>query len=117
MERFGKGVRYHEAIRHNGILYLSGVTATDAGDTIRTQARSVLAKIEDMLNKYGSSKDCILHADIYLRDSRDVGAFNEEWDRWICREMSPTRALIVTKLGREPILVEIVVTAAYDDRI
>lgn len=115
MERFGKGIRYHEAIRHNGILYLSGITATDAGDTIRMQARSVLVKIEDMLNKYGSSKDNILHADVYLRDSRDVGAFNEEWDRWICEETSPTRALTVTKLGREPILVEIVVTAAYNE--
>ena len=115
MERFGKGIRYHEAIRHNGVLYLSGVTATDAGETIGTQTRAVLAKIEGMLNRYGSSKDRMLHANVYLRDSCDVGAFNEEWDHWICAETSPTRALTVTRLGREQILVEIVVTAVCDE--
>lgn len=114
MERFGKGIRYYDVICHNGVLYLSGVTATEAGDTIAMQAGAVLAKIEETLKAHGSSKGSILHADVYLRNAEDVAAFNTEWDRWINTETAPTRALMVTRLGREPILVEIVITAACD---
>ena len=116
MERFEKNSRYHQVIRHEGILYLSGQTATDAGDDILSQSKATLNKIDQLLGKYGSDRTYILHADVYLQNQEDVSAFNAVWEQWIDSETAPTRACIVSKMGRDSILVEVVVTAAVKDQ-
>ncbi len=112
MERFGGNGRYHDAVVHNGVVYLSGQTATEAGDDITLQSQQTLDKVRKLLEEHGSDRDHILHADVYLREQADVAAFNAVWDAWIQKETAPTRACMVCKLGRTPILVEVVVTAA-----
>lgn len=112
IERFEGNGRYHNVIRWKDMLFLSGQTATEAGDTAAEQAKACLKKIDGLLEKYGSDKNHILHADVYLREQKDSAAFNQVWDAWMDAETAPTRALVVSQLGREPILVEIVVTAA-----
>lgn len=112
IERFESNGRYHNVIRFQDILFFSGQTATDAGDGIEAQAAGVLRKIDALLDQYGSDKRHILHADVYLRNQNDVVSFNNVWDGWIDPAAAPTRACIVTALGRPQILVEIVVVAA-----
>lgn len=112
MERFAGNGRYHEAIIHNGVLYLSGQTATEVGDDIASQTAAVLRKVENLLERLGSDRAHILHADVYLREQEDVAAFNAVWDQWVEKGKEPTRACMVVKLGRAPILVEVVVVAA-----
>ena len=112
MERYEGNGRYHNAIICNGMLFLSGQTATEAGDEIALQSKRTLEKIEELLIKYGSDKSHILHADVYIRDQKDVPAFNAVWDEWVDSESAPTRACMVANLGRPPILVEVVVVAA-----
>lgn len=112
MERYEGNGRYHNAIICNGFLFLSGQTATEAGDDIALQAARTLEKVSDALDRYGSDKDHILHADVYVREPDDVQTFNAAWDAWINPENAPTRACMVADLGRPPILVEVVVTAA-----
>lgn len=111
IERFGQGVRYHDAVCCNGFLFLSGLTDTDAGASIEEQAEGVLKKADVMLQKYGSDKDHILRAEVFVRNQEDVAGFNAVWDRWIHRETAPARYLAVSQLGREAILIEVVLTA------
>ena len=115
IERYEGNGRYHNVLCWNDMLFLSGQTATEAGNTIEEQARGVLKKIDSLLNQYGSDSEHILHADIFLKKREDVSAFNEIWDTWVNKGHEPTRALVISELGREPILVEIVVTAAIVD--
>lgn len=115
MKHFEGKERYHEVILHNGVLYLSGQTATEAGDDIVRQSAAALEKVSNLLARYGSDRAHILHADVYLREQKDVATFNAVWDQWVEKGKEPTRACMVTKLGRTPILVEIVVTAATKD--
>jgi len=112
MERYDGNGRYHNAIIYNGLLFLSGQTATEAGDDIALQSAQTLEKVSKALNQYGSDKDHILHADVYVRDQDYVGAFNAAWDAWVNPETAPTRACMVTGLGRPAILVEVTVIAA-----
>ena len=112
MERFIGNGRYHEAIIHNGVLHLSGQTATEAGNDIIGQSVATLRKVEDLLKRLGSDRAHILHADVYLREQEDVAAFNAVWEQWVEKGKEPTRACMVTRLGRTPILVEVVVVAA-----
>lgn len=115
MQRFEGNGRFHQAIIHNGVLYLSGQTASDVGDDITLQSEKTLEKVDAQLKKFGSDRTKILHADVYVRDQKDVAAFNAVWDKWVVKGTEPTRACMVTKLGRDPILVEVVVTAAVEE--
>lgn len=112
IKRYEGNGRYHNAVICNGMLFLSGQTATEAGDEITSQSKRTLEKVEELLIKYGSDKSHILRTDVYIRDQHDVPAFNAVWDEWIDSERAPTRACMVTGLGRAPILVEVVVIAA-----
>lgn len=112
IERYGGNGRYHNAIICNEMLFLSGQTATEAGDEITLQSKRTLEKIEELLMLHGSDKSHILHTDVYIRDQKDVPAFNAVWDAWVDSENAPTRACMVTDLGRPAILVEVVVIAA-----
>lgn len=44
IERYGGNGRYHNAVICNGVLYLSGQTATEAGDDIALQSEGTLKK-------------------------------------------------------------------------
>lgn len=112
IERFEGNGRYHNVLCWNEMVFLSGQTATDDGDTVEKQTKGCLRKIDDLLNKYGSDKAHILHADVYLKNQKDAAEFNKIWDAWVEKGEEPTRALMVSQLGREQILVEIVVVAA-----
>lgn len=112
MERINQGVRYHDAVIHNGIIYCSGMTATDRGDDITLQCEGIFYKLDALLENCGSDKDHMLHVQVFVKNASDVAAFNEAWDHWINKETAPSRDLSVTMLGRAAILAEVVVTAA-----
>lgn len=112
IERFGQGSRYHDAVKCGKLLFLSGLTATEAGDSIRLQTQETLKKVDETLEKYGSDRNHILRAEVYVREQADVAEFNEVWDAWVHRDTAPTRYLVVSQLGRPAIRVEIVITAS-----
>ena len=111
IERFEGTGRMSRAVRHNGVLYLCGQTSREGGD-VQAQTRDVLAKIEELLNKYGSDRNHLLTATIYLKDMGDFAAMNEVWDAWVVDGNEPTRACVKAELASPSILVEIVVSAA-----
>jgi enamine deaminase RidA (YjgF/YER057c/UK114 family) len=110
--RYENGSRFCRVLRHNGTVYLAGMTADDlSGDVVR-QTRDTLAKIEHYLNMAGSDKSRLLSAMIWLRDIADFERMNSVWDAWIDRTAMPVRATVEARLAGDDYRVEIMVTAA-----
>lgn len=108
--------RGSRAVVHNGIVFLSGVTADDRGQDIRGQTQQVLAKIDRFLSMAGTSKSRLLTAQIWMKDIKnDFAGMNEVWDAWTAVDAAPTRAAAQCDLGLPEILVEIIVTAAIEN--
>lgn len=98
------------AVVHGGIAYLCGVTPDAVGD-IRVETRQVLARIDELLAKAGTSRSRLLTAQIWLSDMANFAAMNEIWNAWVDALHPPARACVRADLVRG-CTVEIMVTAA-----
>ena len=99
---------------HRDIAYLSGVTADLAkpGD-IKEQTRQVVARIDALLAKVGSSKSKLLTAQVFLTDMSNFAAHNDAWNEWVDPNNRPVRACLLSpRLWWPGMLVEIMATAA-----
>jgi enamine deaminase RidA (YjgF/YER057c/UK114 family) len=110
IQRYENNGRMSRAVVHNNTIYLCGQTH-DTG-CVKEQTKEILAKIEDLLNKYGSDKKNILSVTIYLRDMKDFADMNSVWDAWVEKGFEPARACVEARLARESLLVEMSVIAA-----
>lgn len=114
IQRYNSNGRFHEAVEHNGVLYLSGQVAPSGG-SVKEQAEECLNNIEKTLKKYNSDKDHILSAVVYLTDMAYFAEFNEVWDSWFTQGCQPTRTCVGAPLAASKYFVEITVTAAVID--
>jgi len=112
IKRFEGTGRMSRVVEYNQTLYLCGQTAKLAGDTIEKQTIGVLKKIDDLLEKYGSSKEHLLSVTIYLKDMSLFQGMNHIWDAWVIDGKEPARATVQAAMAREEILVEMSVIAA-----
>lgn len=113
IERIVTNPRRGRAVTYNGILFVGGQVADDRTQDIRGQAAQALAKIDRILAEAGSSKECLLTAQIWMKDiSRDFAAMNEIWDSWTDPRYLPARATCQCELGAPDALIEVIVTAA-----
>lgn len=112
IKRFEGTGRMSRAVVHNNTVYLCGQTCGDAEKSVKEQTEVCLQKVEELLNKYGSDKNHILSATIYLRDIKDFDAMNEVWDAWLEDGNEPARACVEARMARDYILVELSVVAA-----
>ncbi len=112
IQRFDCGPRMSEMTVHNGTVYLAGQVAGDATQDIRGQTRQVLAAIDALLARAGSSKSKLLRVEIFLADLADFAALNELWEAWLPSGAAPARATVQAALARPAWKVELVVTAA-----
>lgn len=110
IERYNSNGRFHEAVIHNGILYLSG--AIGAGDTVAEQAKNIFASLDKVLEKYGSDKEHVLSASVYLTDMKNFNEFNSVWDTWFAEGTHPVRTCVGASLASPQFLVEVTLTAA-----
>ena len=110
IQRFENNGRMSKAVIFNNTLYFCGQTC-DVGD-IKEQTAAVLAKVEDLLNKYGSDKENILSITIYVKDMKDFADMNAVYDAWVAKGHEPARACVEAKMARENLLVEMSVVAA-----
>lgn len=105
-----------KAVIHGGVVYLSGLTDT-AADDATGQTKNILKKIDDLLEKAGTSKSKLLTASIWVKDiANDFQDMNAVWSEWLDPENKPVRACTEANMARPAVLVEIQVTAAiaYD---
>ncbi len=97
---------------HNSTVYLSGQVGNAESD-ITKQTEETLAKIEALLAKANTDKSNLLQATIWLKDiSRDFAAMNAVWNAWVVPGAKPVRCCGESRLARDGLLVEIIVTAA-----
>ena len=102
----------HRVVEHNRVLYFGGLIADDLSVDMKGQTQQICRKIDELLQKVGSSQAHLLTAMIYISDFSQKEGMNEAWLEWLPGELLPTRATIgVADLG-ENVLIEVVVSAA-----
>ena len=100
------------AVEHGDTVYLAGIVAKNLNNDIKGQTAEVLAEIDRLLAKCGTSKTRLLSATIWVTDIRNRAPMNEVWSGWVDPKNLPARACIEAKLADPACLVEIMVTAA-----
>ena len=100
------------AVENGDTVYLAGIVPKNLNNDIKGQTAEVLAEIDRLLAKAGSSKKSLLAASIWVTDIRNRGAMNEVWTAWVDPKNLPVRACVEAKLADPACLVEIMVTAA-----
>ena len=104
--------RMSRIVKHNGTIYLCGQVAEDASADIKEQTRTMLAKVDALLEQAGSDREHILSATVYIRDMKDFAGMNEVWDAWVPEGHAPARACVEARMARPELLVEVSVIAA-----
>ncbi|AOW76664.1 hypothetical protein A3Q34_07205 [Colwellia sp. PAMC 20917] len=104
--------RMSRIVKHNGVIYLCGQVCKDASQGIEDQTRSMLDKVDELLEQAGSDNKHILSATIYIKDMNDFSKMNEIWDNWIPQGFAPARACVKASMARNELLIEISVIAA-----
>lgn len=104
--------RMSKIVIHNNTVYLCGQVAKDAGANIKEQTRTMLEKVDDLLQQAGSDREHILSATVYIKDMKYFSEMNEVWDAWVIEGHSPARACVEASLARAELLVEVSVIAA-----
>ncbi len=112
--RIDPGKRLSGAVRHNDTLYIAGQTAATETGSIEVQTREVLAKIDDLLAKGGSSKAKLLMVNVYLNNIADFAEMNKVYDAWLDTANMPGRATVETRLANPNLRVEMTAIAAAD---
>lgn len=106
------GPIHHRIVEHGTTLYIGGLVASDKSKDMKDQAEEIFCKLEELLERAGSSKRKLLSVTIYSAafDQRD--SFNAAWTDWLSPEDFPVRAYIGGAELSEGTLVEITAIAA-----
>jgi enamine deaminase RidA (YjgF/YER057c/UK114 family) len=112
IQRFDVGSRLSEMAVHNGVCYLAGQVPADSSQDIVGQTQQVLAAVDALLGRAGSSRSRLLRVEIFLKDLADFPAMNGVWEAWLPAGCAPPRATVQASLARAEWRVEMVVTAA-----
>ncbi len=112
--RFEPGKRLAGAVRHNDTIYVAGQVADTETGSVEVQTREVLAKIDALLARAGSSKAKLLTVTVYLSNMSDFAAMNGVYDAWVDMANLPARAALETRLASPNLRVEMTAIAAAD---
>ncbi len=112
ISRYQTAARMSKIVVHNNTAYLCGQVAEDRSADITEQTKTMLAKVDELIESVGSSRDKLLTATIYLKDMADFAAMNAVWDAWVPEGSAPARACVEARMASPELLVEISVTAA-----
>jgi len=112
--RIDPGKRLSAAVRHNDTLYIAGQTADNESGSIEQQTKEVLAHIDAMLAKGGSSKARLLSITVYLSSMADFAEMNKVYDAWVDPANLPARATVEARLASPNLRVEMTAIAAAD---
>lgn len=113
IQRYEFATRINHAVKHNGVVYLTGQTGTP-GKSVTEQTKEVLDKIDNLLKLAGTDKSRILNVILWLDDMRDFDAVNELYDAWMPMDNASARSAGQVRMTHPGMLVELIVTAAAD---
>ncbi|WP_439861251.1 RidA family protein [Pseudomonas sp. MBLB4136] len=112
ISRYETSARMSRIVVHNHTVYLCGQVAEDRNAGITDQTRTMLAKVDTLLESVGSSREQILSATLYLKDMSLFAEMNAVWDNWVPAGHAPARACVEASMASPELLVEISVIAA-----
>lgn len=112
--RIDPGKLYASAVRHRDTLYIAGIIADTMDGSIEVQTREVLAKIDGLLGRGGTSKDKLLSVNVYLPHITDFEAMNRVYAEWLDTANMPVRATVEARLAIPSLRVEMTAIAAVD---
>jgi 2-iminobutanoate/2-iminopropanoate deaminase len=107
---------YSQAIRANGLLYVSGQVALDpktgemTGGDIREQTERVLENVKGILEAAGVNLHHVVKTTVFLKDMNDFTAMNEEYAKHFTAAPPARSTVQVSRLPKDA-LVEIEVIA------
>jgi 2-iminobutanoate/2-iminopropanoate deaminase len=107
-----QGAPYSQAIRGNGLVFVSGQLALQpgspelVGESIEEQTEQVFANLRAILEEAGSGLERIVKTTVYLRDLVDFQGMNEVYRRHV-GETPPARATLEVAALPSGALVEI----------
>lgn len=117
IERKHTNARMSKIVRHGGLVYLCGQTAsggTNASAEITAQTHETLSRVDALLAEAGSDRTKILSANVYLRHMEDFVAMNAVWESWVVPGTAPARTTVEAPLAGPSLLVEVTVVASLD---
>jgi 2-iminobutanoate/2-iminopropanoate deaminase len=94
---------YHQAVRHNGILYLSGILGiTQAGDPVSggmiEEAKQVFENLTEILKAGNSGIDKLLRVTVYVHDMESWGEVNKMYAAFLGEHKCARSIVPVNKL-------------------
>ncbi|MCW2305870.1 RidA family protein [Rhodobium gokarnense] len=101
-----------DMVAYNGMLFVSGIVASDLSLPVEGQAAEILAKFDTMLAEAGTSKERLLSATIWLADIDDRAKISDAWNAWVVPGKQPARVCIGAALAAPDIRIEIALVAA-----
>tara|TARA_B110000495_G_scaffold193163_1_gene198060 strand:- start:411 stop:794 length:384 start_codon:yes stop_codon:yes gene_type:complete len=103
---------YSPAVKSNGILWLSGQIAPEAGEDITSQTKASFDKVDALLAAAGMSKEDACFVQVLLNDINDFPAMNDAYATWVEGiAIAPARAAFEAAALPAAAKVEIVVQA------
>lgn len=93
----GQQPLFSGATVHDGLVFVAGKGEHGEGD-IRVHTEKVLDKIEEELERAGSSMDKALHVNVYLHNLRDYDGMNETY-RGRFGDQPPSRSTVACFSG------------------
>jgi 2-iminobutanoate/2-iminopropanoate deaminase len=114
-----QGAPYSQAIRANGLVFVSGQVALRPGEQelvpggIAEQTEQVLANLRAILEAAGSGLDRVVKTTVFLQDFGDFAAMNEVYARHV-GDAPPARATVEISKLPSGALVEIEAIALAD---
>lgn len=117
IERHGCLNLISDCVAYNGLLFLSGIVASDYQNSCFTpQCEEVFSKIEQQLSHENSDVSNIIMATVYLKSFEYFPEFNRNWAKWIAPEAKPARTTVAAELSKSSYLLEISIVAAAHRR-
>ena len=107
---------YSQAIKANGLVFLSGQIALDPATqqlidgAVAAQTERVLRNLAGILKAAGSSLDQVMKTTVFLKNMADFGAMNEVYGRHFTQAPPARSTVEVARLPKD-VLVEIDVIA------
>ena len=107
---------YSQAVKANGLLYMSGQVALDpktgemVGSTIAEQTERVMNNIKGIIEAAGSKLSHAVKTTVYLKDMNDFAAMNEVYGKFFTAAPPARSTVQVSRLPKDA-LVEIDIIA------
>ncbi|HXU13972.1 MAG TPA: RidA family protein [Terriglobales bacterium] len=107
---------YSQAIRANGLVFVSGQVAIDPGTQlviegdVAVQTERVIQNLSAILNAAGSSLQMVVRSTVFLKNMSDFAAMNEVYGRHFTGA-PPSRSTVEAARLPKDVLVEIDVIA------